>query len=111
FVKPFAGALFVAAVMAGAAYPWYERLVRRTRGRRQLSATVTTLAVLLVVILPLAAISVTLAREVGDGIGYVRRTLRSEGVEGLVRDLPGPLQTLVRKVIAQLPSEQGLQDL
>src|SRR5687768_16343016 len=28
-VKPFAGALFVAAVMAGAIYPWYSRLARK----------------------------------------------------------------------------------
>ena len=45
---------------------------------------------LLVVVLPLASISVVLASEVTDGAAYVRNTLRSEGVQGIVNDLPGP---------------------
>ena len=111
-VRPFAGALFVAAVMAGAIYPWYSRLVRNMRGRRNLAALFTTLGVLLVVVLPLTMISVTVAREVTDGIAYVRNTLRSEGVEGLVRDLPGPLHALARRALAEVPADQGeLTDL
>jgi predicted PurR-regulated permease PerM len=111
-VKPFAGALFVAAVMAGALSPWYEKLAARLRGRRQISAGITTAAVLLVVVLPLASISVTLAKEVADGAAYVRRTLRSEGVQGLINDLPRPLRALGERVLAQLPRDQeDLQQL
>jgi predicted PurR-regulated permease PerM len=110
-IQPFASALFVAAVAAGAVYPWYDRLARTLRGRRQLSATLTLIALLLVVILPLTAISVTVAREVGNGVNYVRTTLRSQGVEGLVRDLPGPLQKIARRALGELPDPQNLQDL
>jgi predicted PurR-regulated permease PerM len=111
-VRPFAGALFVAAVMAGAIYPWYGRLAASLRGRRGLSAVLSTLAVLLVVVLPVTLISMTLAREGKAGVDYVQRTLRSEGVEGLVRDLPGPLQSLARRALEELPSRQGdLTDL
>ncbi|HEY7508610.1 MAG TPA: AI-2E family transporter [Vicinamibacteria bacterium] len=111
-VKPFAGALFVAAVMAGAVYPWYSRLARALRDRRNLAAALTTIAVLLVVVLPLTMISVTVAREVTDGVAYLRDTLRSEGVEGLVRDLPGPLQALARRALGELPAGEGeLTDL
>jgi predicted PurR-regulated permease PerM len=111
-IKPFAGALFVAAVMAGAIYPWYSRLALRMRGRRNLAAVLTTIAVVLVVVLPVTLISVSVAREVRNGVGYVRDTLRSEGVEGLVQDLPGPLQALARRALGELPADQGeLTDL
>ena len=79
--KPFAGALFVAAVMAGATYPWSARLAVRMRGRRNLAAGLTTIGIVLVVVLPLALISVTVARQASDGVRYVKKTLRSEGVE------------------------------
>jgi predicted PurR-regulated permease PerM len=111
-VRPFAGAFFVAAVMAGALYPWYERLARRMRERRTLAAVLATLGVLLIVVLPLTLISVTVAREGRAGVDYVQDTLRSEGVEGLVRDLPGPLQSLARRALAELPARQDdLTDL
>jgi predicted PurR-regulated permease PerM len=82
------------------------------KGRRNLAAVVTTVGVLLIVVLPLTLISVTVAREVPDRIAYVRTTLRSEGVDGLVRDLPGPLQALARRALGELPADQGeLTDL
>ena len=111
-IRPFAAALFLAAVMAGAVHPWTERLAARLRGRRNLAAALTTLAMVLVVILPVTLISVTVARQGTNAIGYVRDTLRSEGVEGLVRDLPGPLQSLARRALGELPADQGeLTDL
>ncbi|HVQ75881.1 MAG TPA: AI-2E family transporter [Candidatus Binatia bacterium] len=106
-VRPFAGALFVAAVMAGAVYPWYSRLTARMGGRRNLAAAFSTVGMILVVVLPLALISVTVAREARDGAAYVRKTLRSEGVEGLVRDLPLPLQALARRALSELPAGEG----
>jgi predicted PurR-regulated permease PerM len=105
-VEPFAAALFVAAVLAGALSPWYERLAARIRGRRQVAAGIVTLAMLLVVVLPLASVSVMLAKEVTDGAAYVRNTLRSEGVQGIINDLPGPLRSLAQKGLSQLPHDQ-----
>jgi predicted PurR-regulated permease PerM len=111
-VEPFAGALFIAAVIAGAINPWYERLAARLRGKRQVAAGLTTAGILLIVVLPLASISVVLANEVAAGANYVRTTLRSEGVQGLVNDLPRPLRALAQKVMARLPQDQSdLQDL
>src|SRR5258706_331857 len=107
-----AAALFIAAVIAGAISPWYERLAARLKGRRQFAAGLTTAGILLIVVLPLASISVVLANEVAAGANYVRTTLRSEGVQGLVNDLPRPLRALAQKVMARLPQDQGdLQDL
>jgi predicted PurR-regulated permease PerM len=107
--RPFAAALFVAAVLAGAVSPLYERLVTRMKGRRTLAASVSTLLVLLVVVLPLAWLGVVLAQEVVDGASYVRRTLRSEGVEGLLADLPAPLRAGAEKILERLP--HGEQEL
>jgi len=111
-IQPFAAALFIAAVIAGAISPWYERLAARLKGRRQIAAGLTSAGILLIVVLPLASISVVLANEVAAGANYVRTTLRSEGVQGLVNDLPRPLRALAQKVISRLPQDQGdLQDL
>src|SRR6185295_16544329 len=65
-----------------------------------------TLPVVLVVVLPVASLTLVLAREVADGATYVNRTLRSEGVEGLVNDLPAPVRSLVQKVLSRLPTDQ-----
>ena len=62
-IRPFASALFVAAVLAGALHPWYQRFALRLRGRRQLAAGLVTLAVMLVVVIPVASLTVVLARE------------------------------------------------
>ena len=104
-IRPFAAALFIAAVLAGAVSPLYERLAARMGGRRNLASGVATLTVLLVVILPLAWLAVVLAQEVADGVSYVRRTLRSEGVGGLVADLPAPLRAAAQKVLDRLPQD------
>jgi predicted PurR-regulated permease PerM len=105
-IRPFAAALFIAAVLAGAVSPLYERLAARMKGRRNLASAVATLAVLLVVILPLAWLGVVLAQEAADGVTYVRRTLRSEGVGGLVADLPAPMRNAAQKILDRLPHDQ-----
>lgn len=106
-IRPFAPALFIAAVLAGAVSPIYERLARKMGDRRLLASGVATLTVLLVVILPLAWLAVVLAQEVADGASYVRRTLRSEGVGGLVADLPAPMRSAAEKIIERLPQDTG----
>lgn len=111
-VRPFASALFVAAVLAGALHPWYERFARHLRGRRQLAAGLVTVAVLLVLVIPVVWLTVVLAREAADAVTYVRTTLRSEGVAGLLADLPPFLRSIAQKVLDQLPQDPGeLQDL
>jgi predicted PurR-regulated permease PerM len=109
-VYPFATALFVGAVLAGALHTPYEKMARWMRGR-QLAAIATTFLLLLIVVLPVASLTVILAREVADGGAYVTRTLRSEGVGGLIADLPAPLRSVAQKVLDQLPTdEQALRD-
>lgn len=105
-IYPFAAALFVAAVLAGALHPLYERLATKLRGRRQVAAGLTTIVLLMLVVMPLAWLGLALAKEVADGATYVRRTLQSEGVGGLVADLPLPMRALAEKGLARLPKDQ-----
>jgi predicted PurR-regulated permease PerM len=108
-IQPFASALFVAAVLAASLSPWYERLTRAIGGRRQTAAILVTTALLLIVVIPLLLLAGVLAREVANGVTYVRDTFKSEGVAGLLNDLPGPLRALAEKIIARFP--QGQENL
>ena len=62
FLRPIAWALFIAFVI----YPLQRGLTRRLRGRGSLSAALLTVAVLLLIIGPLAGLGATFAREVAD---------------------------------------------
>src|SRR2546422_3788427 len=111
-IYPFASALFVAAVLAAALMPWTERLAALLRGRRQIAAGVLTLGTLLLLVVPIAAVGLSLGKEAVAGIGYVKETLSGEGVAGLINDLPAPLRTLVEKVLEQIPGgEERIQEL
>src|SRR5881397_1502995 len=111
-IYPFASALFVAAVLAAALMPWTERLAALLRGRRQIAAGVLTLGTLLLLVVPIAAVALSLGKEAVAGIGYVKETLSGEGVAGLIADLPAPLRTLVEKVLEQIPGgEERIQEL
>ncbi len=103
-IAPFAGAYFIAAVLAGALYPLYLRLTARLRGRRALAAGLLTGAVFLALVLPTGGITALVVKESVDGVTFVRETLSSEGVHGLIRRLPGPLQKLGDRVVSSIPS-------
>jgi predicted PurR-regulated permease PerM len=104
-VAPFAAPLLVAAVLAGALYPWNERLAAALHGRRRLAAGLMTLAVLLAVVLPLLYLAVLALQQVGAGIDWVRQALQSQGAAGLAEQLPAPLDGLVGRALAELPSD------
>jgi len=105
-VRPFWAALFLATVFAAALKPWMEWLSRRLRGRRRLAAAILVVGVLLAAVLPLAGVGAGLVREILNGIEWLREALASEGVWGLVRRLPGPVEDLVRRAVASIPDPQ-----
>lgn len=94
---PIAVPLFLAAVIAVLLSPLQLALSRRLRGRRALAAGIWVLAVLLVLVVPLAALSTTIVTEVIQGAKFVLEVLRSEGVSGLVARLPEALQHLAQR--------------
>jgi predicted PurR-regulated permease PerM len=111
-MKPFWQAFFLAAVLAAALGRPMEWLSRKLRGRRSLAAAFLTLAVLLAVVIPLAGLTTILVGQVADGVQWLRETIESEGVWGLIERLPGPAQNAAREVLEAIPRpRQQLQQL
>ncbi len=62
-LKPFFGAVFWAVTLALMFDPIYQRILRAVRGRTNLSALITLLICLVIVILPMALVTSTLVAE------------------------------------------------
>lgn len=101
-VRPLAEALFMAAVLSVVLAPAQERLARWLGGRPKTASALIVLAVLLLVVGPLAGLSAVIVKEASDGVRFVVGTIRSEGVDGLLERLPGPLHDLAARAIAYL---------
>lgn len=99
---PLASSLFMAVVLAGVLAPLQERLAAALRGRRSFASGILVLALLLLVIGPLAGLSAVMVREAADGIRFILETVRSEGASGLMEMLPAPLQELGARALARL---------
>ncbi|MFL6571601.1 MAG: AI-2E family transporter [Burkholderiales bacterium] len=96
---PIASALVIAAVLAVVLAPAQARLSRWLRGRRAISAGILVLAVLFLVIGPLLGLTTVLVKEAADGVRFIQDTVRSQGVVGLVDNLPAPLDGYARNAL------------
>ncbi|HEU4384077.1 MAG TPA: AI-2E family transporter [Anaeromyxobacteraceae bacterium] len=108
-VRPFAGAVFVAAVFAATLYPFMERLARLLRGRRSLAAGLVTLLLVLAVVGPVGTLVAMLVGQVGQGLLWAREAMQSQGIEGLVATLPQFLRQPAAEWLASLP--RGAQEI
>jgi len=99
---PIANSLLVAAVLGIVLGPLQGRLARLLRGRPKVAATLLVLALLGLVIVPLVALSAVVVNEVTSGVKFDVDTVRGEGFEGLIHRLPGPLESLATRVLAEL---------
>jgi predicted PurR-regulated permease PerM len=63
---PFVSALLWAGVLAFSTWPLYRRLVRLLGGRRTLAASLVSLAMILIVLLPFGVVGLTLAENVEE---------------------------------------------
>ena len=104
-VRPLASPLFLAAVLAGVAWPLQVRFTRVLRGRRTLSAAVWTVAAVVLLVAPVISMSAFILKEGSEGVQFVRTTIRSEGFSGLVERLPAPIARVVRAVQQRIPQE------
>lgn len=94
-VLPFYGALMWAAILGLVFGPLHRALARRLHGRRNLAAALTLLGVSLVVVLPLLAMGISLAREAAQ---------LAEAVQSGRIDVPGMLQKAFEALPAPLAS-------
>jgi len=111
-IRPFAEALFFAAVLTGALLPLQDRLSALLRQRPRTAAALVCVAVVLALLLPAAGVATVVVREGIEGARYVIRTVQSEGMGGLVEHLPGSLHRAVEGLLARFPIEEAeLDDL
>ncbi|HUP22567.1 MAG TPA: AI-2E family transporter [Thermoanaerobaculia bacterium] len=92
-IQQFLLALFLAAVLAGMAYPLYRWILRKVRGRRALASIATMLVLALGVALPLAGFLALVAAEAvqvsqGAGEWFQGQSGRLEELRGLAERLP-----------------------
>jgi predicted PurR-regulated permease PerM len=104
--RPFAEAFIFSAVLAGALYPLQQRLVHKTRGRRNLSAGFLCLLVVLALLVPFGGIAAFVVRESVAGARFVSETVQSSGVTGLMEELPSGLRDVADKLLERFPIEE-----
>jgi predicted PurR-regulated permease PerM len=104
-VRPLASPLFLAAVLAGVLWPLQIGLTRRVGKHRAIAAGALVVAVVLLLVGPLVALSTVVVKEAADGLRFLLETVRSEGVAGLLEKLPPSIHHLVDRGIQALPRE------
>jgi predicted PurR-regulated permease PerM len=102
---PFAEALFLAAVLGGALFPWQKVLTRWLRGRSKLSAVLLSLFTIVAVLGPTAAVSAVLVKEGVAGGRFVASAMEEGGVAGLVGKLPPPMNGYAQAALDKAPVE------
>ena len=93
---PFRTPLFLAVVIAAVLHDPLERLTIALRGQRTIASALVTLAVLVLIVAPFAALVGFVTREFASGLAYLRLTLGVTSVSQLQNaELPMALQRLL----------------
>lgn len=110
--SPFASALLLAAVLAGAMSPLYERLAAFFKQRRSLAGALFVTAVVFALLLPIAGLIFAIAQQADDAFQPMRAAFQKEGIDGVINDLPEPLPVLAREAVKRLPrGQQQIEEL
>jgi predicted PurR-regulated permease PerM len=76
-LRPFVSMFLWAIVLCSSSWPLYCRLLRLVRNRRTLAAFLMMLGMLLILLLPFVVVGMTLAENVQDLTGAVRKTIEA----------------------------------
>ncbi len=106
-VRPFASAIFLAAVLAGVLWPAHQWVSGRLGGRAGLSSALFVLGLVLVLLGPTATLASLAVKEGAAGLRFVSEIVRSEGVAGLIDRLPSSLEGIARSALGGLSSGDG----
>lgn len=109
-IQPFLKAFIFAAVLAGALFPWQQRLSRRLRGRENLSAGILCLLVVLAFLLPLGGLASVVIRETIESARSITDTVQHEGLSGVLEALPSGLRGMVERLLDRFPLEDAELD-
>jgi predicted PurR-regulated permease PerM len=105
-VRPFAEALFFAAVLAGTLYPLHRRLRKALGDRPNTSASLLTIAVVVALVAPIGGIAAFVVNESINGARFIARTVQSEGMSGLLDELPEPLHRGADELLRRFPMHE-----
>ncbi len=95
--------LFLAAVLAGILKPATDRISGWLGNRDKLGAALMSTAVVLLLLLPFAAVITIALREALAAYTFVRETLQEGGLNALAGKLPDHLEEPLRDLISRLP--------
>lgn len=98
-------ALLLAALLAGALSHWHESLARRLWNQRWLSALLMTLGVLLLVLLPVAALIVFTLAQAEQAVASLRHFITEGGLDNLLTRLPPRVAAWTRGHLQDLPDQ------
>ncbi|HSD88675.1 MAG TPA: AI-2E family transporter [Kofleriaceae bacterium] len=104
-IMPVVKELFLAAVFAGVLWPLQQWLTKRFRGRRGLAAGLIMLAVIVLLLGPVAAMVTFVIRDGADGVAFASDALHSKNVAALVEHLPGGARDAVTDAIDRMPRD------
>jgi predicted PurR-regulated permease PerM len=99
--------LFLAAVLAAATHGIYQRLARRLGCRFRLAATLMTIAVVVLLLVPFAVIGTVIVREAIQAFEFVQSALREGGIEELAARLPDRIEGPARRILSRIPVARG----
>lgn len=101
---PFWKPLLMASLLAAAVSGIHERICQALRGRRWIAAAVVTLAVNILILLPIAGLVAMAVSQFDEVIALVQTFIAERGYQSLVEALPEALRTRVEEFIATLPT-------
>ncbi|MEW6442307.1 MAG: AI-2E family transporter [bacterium] len=104
-MAPFASALFLGTVLAGAFHPLWRWLTLRLGGRSRTAAAFCTVAVTVALVLPSALLVFLAGREVVGGLDYLQETWKRGGIKGIARELPEPIRSPAEDVADEIPGK------
>ncbi len=101
-LRPFAGALLWAALLAFLLFPLNLRLRKRLRGRTSVAALLLTFAVVLMVVVPTLLLGVTFATQAAALAGHLQAAAAQHQIQS-AGDLTGLLDSIARRIGGWLP--------
>ena len=108
-VRPFAGVLFMAAVVATVTGPLVAALSRRMGERRAGAAAIVTIGLLLGLVGPLAGMATVLVGQSSEAVAWLSRAVHQDGFGGIIGRLPQSLQPFASQVAERLP--HGIREI
>lgn len=104
-IRPFLSSFFAALLLSVVLQPGADWMAAHLAGRRQLAAALVTVLAALAVVLPIGMASLTVGKQVVELLDRASSAYRKEGLRGVVRPLPDPVDTYVLWLAERSPVE------